>query len=139
MSSIDEPSFWACLTLEFMNTVHLVPRSTGERDLSAQDTNSSISIPRDSAKFCRKEPQPDEQASFRNICLIVPFSVFRHFMSCPPMSMMNSTSGSIFPAALVWATVSISPMSTPKAVWISFSPYPVTQLLFMKRLSGIRE
>jgi hypothetical protein len=40
MSAIDEPSFCACFTLEFMKTVHLVPRSTGLRLLSASDANS---------------------------------------------------------------------------------------------------
>ena len=29
ISSTDAPSFWACLTLEFMNTVHREPRFTG--------------------------------------------------------------------------------------------------------------
>ena len=29
MFSIDAPSFWACFTLEFMNTVQRLPRSTG--------------------------------------------------------------------------------------------------------------
>ena len=29
ISDTSEPSFWACLTFEFINTVHLVPKSTG--------------------------------------------------------------------------------------------------------------
>jgi hypothetical protein len=35
--------------------------------------------------------------------------------------------------------VSTSPMSAAESRADKFSPYPVTQLLLMKRLSGIRE
>ena len=40
MFSMDAPSFWACLTLEFMNTVQRLPRSTGLSANSASFANS---------------------------------------------------------------------------------------------------
>jgi hypothetical protein len=40
------------------------------------------------------EPQPDEQASLSMMCSMTPFLTRMHFMSWPPMSRMNSTSGS---------------------------------------------
>ena len=41
MSWTDAPSFWACLTLEFMNTVQRVPRSTGSLAKSASAAKPS--------------------------------------------------------------------------------------------------
>ncbi len=40
MFSMDAPSFWACLTLEFMNTVQRLPRSTGLSANRASFANS---------------------------------------------------------------------------------------------------
>ena len=40
MFSIDAPSFCACLTDEFMNTVQREPRSTGWSELRAAWVNS---------------------------------------------------------------------------------------------------
>ena len=45
------------------------------------------------AKVEINEPQPDEQASFKKIESIVPFFILKHFMSCPPISIIKSTSG----------------------------------------------
>ena len=87
MSSTAEPSFWACLTLEFMNTVQRDPRSTGRLAKSAVWTKVSRLMPRLVAKVCRKAPQPEEQASLSFTSATAPSSTFMHFMSWPPMSM----------------------------------------------------
>lgn len=42
------------------------------------------------------------------------------------MSIINSTSGIKFFAAVRWAIVSTTPISIPKAFLIISSPYPVT-------------
>ncbi len=47
-------------------------------------------------------------------------------MSCPPISSIKSTLGINDFAPLKWHTVSISPISIPKAAFIKPSPYPVT-------------
>ncbi|MPM60915.1 hypothetical protein SDC9_107769 [bioreactor metagenome] len=85
------PSLWACLTLEFMNTVHLVPRSTGFFDNTAASANSWTLISSDLANVSMKEPQPEEQASLSIMESITPFFMIMLFMSCPPMSIMKST------------------------------------------------
>ena len=47
----------------------------------------------DFAKVSINEPQPDEHASFSIMLSIAPFLILKHLMSCPPMSMIKSTSG----------------------------------------------
>src|SRR5690554_3701788 len=94
------PSFWACLTLEFINTVHLEPRSTGDLDVIAFDANSPILRSKDSAKVSKKDPHPAEHASFNSMLSITPFLIFRHFISCPPISRIKSTPGQKKSAAL---------------------------------------
>ena len=91
MSSMLAPSFCACLTLEFMNTVHREPKSTGCSEASAACVNSSMVSPIDRAKVCRNDPQPEEQASLTAIESITPLSTARYFMSWPPMSMTAVT------------------------------------------------
>ena len=93
MSSMLAPSFCACLTLEFMNTVHREPKSTGCSEFRAACVNSSIVSPIERAKVCRKEPHPDEQASLTAIESITPSVTARYFMSWPPMSMTAVTPG----------------------------------------------
>ena len=68
------------------------------------------------------EPQPEEQASFRKMSSMAPPAMRKHLMSCPPMSMMKSTSGCSCLAAMKWATVSTTPQSSRKAVFTSASP-----------------
>ena len=115
MSPIFAPSFWACLTLEFMNTVQRVPRSTGDPAYSASFTKSASGMFRDSAKFSIKEPHPAEQASLRLILSMTPLRMRMHLMSWPPMSRMNETRGSKKAAAVKCATVSTSSMSRRNA------------------------
>ena len=88
------PSFWACFILEFINTVHLEPKSTGLFALIASFTNSDISKFKLFANVSINEPQPDEQASFSIMLSIAPFFIFIYFISCPPMSIIAVTSGS---------------------------------------------
>ena len=93
MSSMLAPSFWACLTEEFMKTVQREPRSTGAWERKAAWVNSSMVRSMDWAKVCRKEPQPAEQASLTEMDSITPSSMDRYFISCPPMSMTEVTPG----------------------------------------------
>ena len=64
MSATVAPSFCACFTLEFMNTVQRVPRSVGFFAKSASLAKSSTLKFRELANVSMKEPQPEEQASF---------------------------------------------------------------------------
>ena len=43
--------------------------------------------------FKLKEELSEEQASFRKMLSIAPFLILKHFISCPPISIINSTSG----------------------------------------------
>ncbi|MNP11828.1 hypothetical protein D3C76_1040360 [compost metagenome] len=83
-----------------MKTVQREPRSRGSLASRALAANSSTFICRDSAKDSRKEPQPDEQASFSMMLSMAPFLIRRHFISWPPMSIIRSTSGRKWRAAL---------------------------------------
>ena len=100
MSAMEDPSFCACFTLEFMNTVHLVPRSTGLFDLRASSANSGTVMLTDFAYVSINEPQPEEQASFSIMLLIAPSFISMHFISWPPMSRIKLTSGMNCLAAL---------------------------------------
>ena len=115
MSPTVAPSFCACFTRLFMNTVQRLPKSTGCSAAIAVCANSDTSNPKPLAKLSMNEPQPDEQASLSMMWSMTPSFTRRHFMSCPPMSRMNSTFGSISCAPRRWATVSISPESTCSA------------------------
>ena len=81
ISATEAPSFWACLTFEFINTVHLVPKSTGILDPSASSANSSTLVLTDLANVSINDPHPAEQASFSMILLIAPSLIFIHFIS----------------------------------------------------------
>ena len=116
------PSFWACLTFEFMKTVQRVPRSTGCADERAVLANASTVIPSDCEKLLIKEPQPEEQASFNLIESITPSLTVKLFISWPPMSMTKVTPGWKVSAARKCATVSTSPISACKAACTIFSP-----------------
>ena len=122
IASTGAPSFCACLTEEFINTVQREPRSTGRSAYSPSAANSATLYPSAPAKVCRNEPQPEEQASLRKILSIAPFLTLKHLMSCPPMSMMKSTCGSKRLAAVKCATVSTTPASRVNALRIMSSP-----------------
>ena len=91
MSSTPAPSFCACFTEEFMNTVQREPKSTGCLEKSPFWENSAISYPIDRAKVSINEPQPEEHASFNIMLSMESFFTLKHLMSCPPISRMKST------------------------------------------------
>ena len=122
MSPTVAPSFCACFTREFMKTVQREPRSTGALASMAALAKLRTSMFMDTAKLSMKLPQPEEQASFSMMCSITPSRTRRHFMSWPPMSRMNCTSGRKALAPRRCATVSISPESAFKASMSRASP-----------------
>lgn len=81
MSPIVAPSFWTCLTLEFMKTVHREPRSTGCLASKAAWAKSRMLYFSPVAKVSRKDPQPDEQDSFNLISAKAPFLTVIAFIS----------------------------------------------------------
>ena len=99
ISSTAAPSFCACFTLEFIKMVHRVPRSSGILDFRASSEKLLAVYPMESAKFSIKEPHPEEHASFSRMESTLPFLIRMHFISCPPISMMQSASGSTKRAA----------------------------------------
>ena len=105
-----------------MNTVQRVPRSQGCLAMQAMRANSSTGCCNMRAKVSMNEPQPDEQASLISMRLMEPFSMKIAFMSCPPMSSTNDTSGFRWRAAMKWAMVSTMPCWRLNAVLSRFSP-----------------
>ena len=122
MSSTLAPSFCACLTALFINTVQREPSSTGCLAYRPFSENLLISMPIARAKVWINEPQPDEQASFSIMESIAPFLILKHLMSCPPISIMKSTCGLKCNAALKCATVSTIPKSAFMEFFIKSSP-----------------
>ena len=64
MSPTVAPSFCACFTRLFMNTVQRLPRSTGAFARMAVCAKAATSRFRPLAKLSMKLPQPEEHASF---------------------------------------------------------------------------
>ena len=122
ISRTSAPSFCTCLTLEFINTVQRVPKSTGRRAVRPRRANSCAVRPRVWAKVSMNEPHPEEQASLSTIESMTPSRTWKLFMSCPPMSSTNETSGRKCRAAVRCATVSTSPKSSCRADLIRDSP-----------------
>ncbi len=83
-----------------MNTVQRLPRSTGDLPKRPRDANSSTVYPMERANVSRNDPQPEEHASFSIMESMERFLTLKHFISCPPMSSMKSTSGSKWRAAV---------------------------------------
>ena len=108
--------------LLFMKTVQRLPRTAGFLEAKAASAICSRGIPREEAKFSRKEPQPEEQASFTTMLVMMPSLSQMAFMSWPPMSRRKVASGRYFSAALAWATVSTTWHSAEKASAKSCSP-----------------
>ena len=69
------------------------PSSAGDFEKIAFLAKSCVLYPKDFANVSKKEPQPDEQASFKTIESIAPSLMWKHLISCPPMSIIKSTSG----------------------------------------------
>ena len=90
ISPIVAPSFCACFTLEFINTVHLVPRSTGASAKSASFAKSFTSRFTDFAYVSMNEPHPEEHASFSMILYIAPSLMRMHFLSTDVQDKINT-------------------------------------------------
>ena len=110
---------------EFMNTVQRLPSTAGFFERKAESAMSWTLIPRFEAKDSKNEPQPDEQASFTTMSVMMPSSSQMAFMSCPPMSKMKVASGTQLVAAWACTTVSTVWWSAWSAWLNSSSPYPV--------------
>ena len=118
MFSMEAPSFWACLTRgihEHRAAAAQVHRACRQRGPAWQTPARCSPAPRQrSAKSCRSRRSRPRSG---RCCSMAPFSILKHLMSCPPMSMTKSTSGMKCLAAVKWATVSTTPKSTPKALF----------------------
>ena len=106
----------------FINTVQRLPSTAGFFEENAVFAISFVGICKEDAKFSRKEPQPEEQASFKRILVITPFSSQIAFISCPPISRIKEASFTYFSEALVWATVSTVWHGISNALEKSISP-----------------
>ena len=81
------------MTEEFIKTVQREPSSAGDFEKIAFLAKSCVLYPKDLANVSKKDPQPEEQASFKTMESIAPSLIWKHLISCPPMSIMKSTFG----------------------------------------------
>ena len=125
MSSGFLPFLCSVTILLFMKTVQRLPRTAGASDRKAAEAISVTGIFKVEAKFSRKEPHPEEHASFTRMFVMIPWSSQIAFISWPPISRRNVISGMYWKAALAWATVSTTWYSVENALENSSSPYPV--------------
>ena len=65
----------------FMNTVQRLPSRAGERERKASWATSSTGRPSVEAKFSRKDPHPEEQASLSMMLVTTPSLSQMAFMS----------------------------------------------------------
>ena len=109
-----------------INTVHLSPRHEGHCDLNAMSLNSSfIDMPSFSACSSRNEPVPAAHALFISKSTMILSFIEMYFESCPPISKIVSTSGSISTAARACAVISFFTISAPTKSAIIYRPEPV--------------
>ena len=106
MSSGRRPFLCSVIMLLFIKTVQRLPSFAGCLEAKAASAICFAGICREAANFSRKEPQPEDQASFTRMLVMMPSSSQMAFMSCPPMSRMKVASLTYFSAARAWATVS---------------------------------
>ena len=106
MSSALRPLRCSVMMLLFIKTVQRLPSTAGCWEAKAASSMPLVGMPREEAKFSKKEPQPEEQASLTRMLVIMPLSSHMAFMSWPPMSRMKVASATYFLAARAWATVS---------------------------------
>ena len=92
MSSGFLPFLCSVMMLLFMKTVHRLPRAAGAPDEKAADAIRVTGMDRVLAKFSRKEPHPEEQASLTTMFVTTPLSSQTAFMSWPPISRINEAS-----------------------------------------------
>ncbi|GBE36378.1 hypothetical protein BMS3Bbin07_00525 [bacterium BMS3Bbin07] len=118
---------WRFAIREFsINTVHLSPSLQGLVDEKAQSANSPLmEILSFSACSSRNEPVPAAHALFISKSTIMPSRRDIYFESCPPISKIVSTSGSIKTAAVACAVISFFTISAPTKSAIMYLPEPV--------------
>ena len=118
--------------------MHLSPRDEGFSDLKARQLNSSfIDMSSFSACSSKKEPVPAAHALFISKSTIIPSFKEIYFESCPPISKIVSTSGSISTAACACAVISFFTMSAPTKSAIMYLPEPVVPTPAICTLSPI--
>ena len=109
-----------------MKTVQRSPRHDGAGARWASAANSSrIEIPSRSACSSRKDPVPAAHALFIAKSTTTPRSIRMNLLSCPPISITVSTSGSIATAARAWAVISLRTVSAPTNWPTRWRPEPV--------------
>ncbi len=109
-----------------MKTVHLSPIGGGVVHPSARSLNSPLMLmPSLSACSSRKEPVPAAQTLFISKSTTTPSLRAMYLESCPPISNMVSTSGSISAAAVACAVISFLMMSAPMKSPERYLPEPV--------------
>ena len=122
MSPGSLPFLCSVMMLLFMNTVQRLPSTAGFSESKASSAIFSTGMWREAAKFSRKEPQPEEQASLTRMLVMMPLSSQMAFMSWPPMSRIKLASFTYFSTARAWATVSTTWYSVLKALLNRSSP-----------------
>ena len=93
MSSGVRPFFCSVMMLLFIKTVQRLPSSAGFWARKAASAMPSTGMPSEAANSSRKEPHPEEQASFSSMLVTTPSWIQMAFMSWPPMSSRKVTSG----------------------------------------------
>ena len=81
MSSGSFPFRCSVIILLFIKTVHRLPSTAGDLEENAASAIFSAGIPSEEAKFSKKEPHPEEHASFTRIFVITPPSSQIAFIS----------------------------------------------------------
>src|SRR5512147_2146834 len=95
-SSTLDPVFMECTRSDSMNTVQHSPNLQGDPAQKARLSNSClILMPSRSACSSKNEPVPAAQALFISKSTTAPFARLMNLESCPPISKMVSTEGSI--------------------------------------------
>ena len=84
-----------------------------------------MEIPKLSACSSKKDPVPAAQTLFISKSTMAPFSKRINLESCPPISIIVSTSGSMAAAAFAWAVISFLITSAPTKSPTKKRPEPV--------------
>ncbi len=109
-----------------MKTVHLSPIGGGAEQPSASSLNSPFMLmPSLSACSSKKEPVPAAQTLFISKSTTTPSFKAMNLESCPPISNIVSTCGSISAAAVACAVISFLTMSAPMKSPDRYLPEPV--------------
>ena len=109
-----------------MKTVQRSPMGGGVEQPRASSLNSPFMLmPSLSACSSRKEPVPAAQTLFISKSTTTPFFRAMYLESCPPISNMVSTSGSITAAAVACAVISFLMTSAPMKSPERYLPEPV--------------